>query len=92
MPLKLEKRENRLFLQNHFAFTLSNLVKYVMVDENDPILNAIFSAFKKATDSFYKNKRCHMTLEGLSSVCAKLEPASSENNEILGIGVLQNFT
>ena len=31
MPLKLEKRENRLFLQNHIAFTLSNLVKYVEV-------------------------------------------------------------
>ena len=33
-----------------------------------------------------------MTLEGLSSVCAKLEPASSENNEILKINVLQKFT
>ena len=33
-----------------------------------------------------------MTLEGLSSVCAKLEPASSKNNEILEINVLQNFT
>ena len=31
MPLKLEKRENRLFLQNDFAFTFLNLVKYVMV-------------------------------------------------------------
>ena len=31
MPLKLEKRENRLFLQNHFALTLSNHVKYVVV-------------------------------------------------------------
>ena len=31
MPLKLEKRENRLFLQNHIDFTLSNLVNYVMV-------------------------------------------------------------
>ena len=31
MPLKLEKRENRLFLQNHIAFTLSNPLKYVMV-------------------------------------------------------------
>ena len=29
--VKLEKRENRLFLQNYMAFTLSNLVKYVMV-------------------------------------------------------------
>ena len=31
MPLKLETRENRLFLQNHFSFTLSGFVKYVMV-------------------------------------------------------------
>ena len=31
MTLKLQKRENRLFLQNHFAFTLSTLVTYVMV-------------------------------------------------------------
>ena len=31
MPLKLEKRENRLFLQIRFEFTLSNLDKYVMV-------------------------------------------------------------
>ena len=30
-----------------------------------------------------------MTLEGLSSVCAKLEPASSKHNEILEINVLQ---
>ena len=33
-----------------------------------------------------------MTLEGLSSVCAKLEPADSNNNEILEINVLQKFT
>ena len=33
-----------------------------------------------------------MTLEELSSVCAKLEPASSKNNEILEINVLQKFT
>ena len=31
MPLKPEKRENQPFLQNHFAFALSNLVEYVMV-------------------------------------------------------------
>ena len=49
--------------------------------ENDFILNATFSVFTKTTDTFNKNKRCHMTLELLSSVCAKLEPASSENNE-----------
>ena len=28
--IKLEEGENRLFLQSHFAFILSNLVKYVM--------------------------------------------------------------
>ena len=33
-----------------------------------------------------------MTLEGLTSVCAKLEPASSKNNELLEINVLQKFT
>ena len=33
-----------------------------------------------------------MTLEGLRSVCAKLEPASSKNNEILKMNVLQKFT
>ena len=33
-----------------------------------------------------------MTLEGLSSVCAKLELASSKNNEILAINALQKFT
>ena len=33
-----------------------------------------------------------MILEGLSSVCAKLEPTSSQNNETLEINVLQKFT
>ena len=33
-----------------------------------------------------------MTLEGLSSACAELDPASSKNNEILQINVLQKFT
>ena len=33
-----------------------------------------------------------MTLEGLSSVCAKLELANSKNNEILAIKVMQKFT
>ena len=32
-----------------------------------------------------------MTQEGLSSVCAKLEPASSKNKEILEINVLPKF-
>ena len=92
MPLKLEKRENRQFLQNYFAFTLSTLVKYVTVLWKRLFWTLNFSAFTKTTDSFNKNKWCHMTLEGLSSVCAKLEPASSKNNEILEINVLQKFT
>ena len=60
--------------------------------ENDSILNATFSAFTKTTDTFNKNKQLHMTLEGLSNVCAKLEPASSKNNEIFEINVLPKFT
>ena len=40
----------------------------------------------------YKYNQCDTTLGGLSSVCAKLEPASSQNNEILEINVLQKFT
>ena len=50
-----------------------------------------FLALTKTTDTFNKNKRCHMTLEGLSSVCAKLEPSISENNKILEISVLQIY-
>ena len=60
--------------------------------ENDFILNVTFSAFEKATDSFNKSKRCYLALEGLSSICAKLEPASSESNEKLEINFLQKFT
>ena len=33
-----------------------------------------------------------MNLKGLSSVCAKLEPAGSKVNEILEINVPQKFT
>ena len=33
-----------------------------------------------------------MTLEELSSICDKLEPANSKNNEILDINVMQKFT
>ena len=36
-----------------------------------------------------KYNQCHTTLIGLSSVCAKVEPASSTNNEILEINVLE---
>ena len=49
--------------------------------ENDSILNGTFSVFTKIIDIFNKHIRRHMTLEGLSSVCAKLEPASFKNNE-----------
>ena len=40
----------------------------------------------------YKRDQCHTTLGGLSSVCAKLEPASSKDNEMFEINVLQKFT
>ena len=40
----------------------------------------------------YKYNQFHTTLEGLSTVCAKLEPAGSKNDEILEINVLQKFT
>ena len=39
----------------------------------------------------YKYNQCHTTLKGMSSVCAKLEPASSKSNETLEISVLQKF-
>ena len=67
-----------MFLQNHFAFTLSTLVKYVMALRKRLYFERyIFLAFTKTTDTFNKNKACHMNLEGLSSVCAKLEPKIS---------------
>ena len=40
----------------------------------------------------YKYNQCHITLGGLSSVCVKIDPASSKNNEILQQNVLQKFT
>ena len=40
----------------------------------------------------YKYNQCHTTLEGLSSVCEKLQPASSNNNERLKINAQQKFT
>ena len=59
--------------------------------ENHSILNASFFGIYK--NNRHKNKQCHMTFEGLSSVCANLEPAgSTENNEILAMNVLQKFT
>ena len=84
MPLKLEKLKNRPFLRSHFAFTLSTLVKNVKVYENDSVLSTTFFGIY-TTDTFSKHKRCHMSLKGLSSGCAKLD-------EILEINVLQKFT
>ena len=71
---RVEQRlcQNRLFLQNHSSFTLSTLSNMLWFYQNDPILNATFSAFTKPTDTFNKNEQCYMTLEGLSSVCAKI--------------------
>ena len=60
--------------------------------ENDSIQNASFFGIYKDNSTLNKNKQCHMTLEGLSSVCAKLEPASSKSSEILEINVLQKLT
>ena len=40
----------------------------------------------------HKYNQCQRTMGGLSSVCARLEPASSRNNEILEINALQKFT
>ena len=51
-----------------------------------------FSSFTTETHAFDKNKQCHMTLEGLSGVCPKLEPGNPKYNEILEVNVLQKFT
>ena len=40
----------------------------------------------------YKYDQFYTPLGGLSSACAKLEPTSSKNNEMLEINVLQTFT
>ena len=92
MPLKLEKLESRLFYKIILPLqyrTLSNMLGFY---ENDSILNATFFGFYKDSRHIEQNKRCHMTLQGLSNVYAKLEPASSKNNEILETNVLQKFT
>ena len=61
--------------------------------ENDSFPSAtFFSIYKNTADTFNKSKRYHMTSDGLSSVCAKLEPTSYKNIEILEINVLQKFT
>ena len=68
--------------------TLSNMLWFY---ENGSILNATFLGIYKTTDTFDKDERCHTTLKGLSSVCAKLELPSSKNNDKLEIKVLQNL-
>ena len=57
---------------------------------NDSILRA--AIFLALAGMPYKYTQCHTTLGELSSVRAKLEPASSKNNEILEINILQKFT
>ena len=94
MPLKLEKRKNRLFYKIILPLHYQTLPIMLWFYENDSVLNATFFGIYKFTfkDTFNNNKQCHITLEGLNSVCAKLEPASSKNNEILKINVLQKST
>ena len=92
MPLKLEKRKNDCFYKIILPLHYQTLSSMLWLYENDSILNATFLAFTKITDTFNKNKRCHVTLHGLNSVCAKLELASCKRNEILAISVLQKFT
>ena len=70
--------------------TLSNMLWFY---ENDFLLNvAFFGIYEENRHIFKKMKRCFLPLEQLSIVCAKLEPASSKNNEILEVNVLQTFT
>ena len=90
MPSKLEKREKvcfyKIILPLHYQ-TLSDMLWFY---ENDSISERyIFRHVRRQYLTFNKNKRYHMTLEGLS---AKLEPASCKNNKILKINALQKFT
>ena len=52
-----EKRENRLFLQNHLPLHYQPVSNILWFYEDDSILSATFSAFTRTTDTFYKNKR-----------------------------------
>ena len=95
--IKIRKRENRLFLQNHLPlhYQTPGIKPYQICYgfmKTTIFWTLRFSAFTKTTDTINKNKQCHMTLGGLSSVCAKLEPPSFKNSEILKINVLQRFT
>ena len=90
--IKTRQARKSTVFTNHFAFTLSNLVKCYGFMKTTLFWTLHFSAFTKTTDTINKNKRCHMTFEVLSSICAKLEPVSSKNNEMLEINILQKFT
>ena len=90
----MPKTQKLTALQNHFASLhyqpLSNMLWFY---ENGSILSATFFwHLQRLQTHLTKNKLCHMILEGLSSVCAKLEPASSKGKEILKINVLHKFT
>ena len=65
------------------------MVVMLWLHRNDSILRAAILALVGIP---YQYNQCHTTLGGLSSVCAKLEPVSSENNKILEINVRQKFT
>ena len=54
---------------------------------NDSIPQNPFSSFEKSIDPLNKNDLCHRTWRRFSSVCNKLEPASSKINERLEINV-----
>ena len=86
MPLKLVKQQNSTVFYNIILYlhyqTVPNTSWFY---ENHSILSATFLGIYK------DNSRCHMSLEGLRSVCAKLAPTSYKNNEILEINVLQKF-
>ena len=54
---------------------------------NDSILRT--ATFWHLQAYLYKYDQFHTILGGLSSVCAKFEPTTSKNNEMLEINVLQ---
>ena len=56
---------------------------------NDSTMRA--TIFLALAGMLYKYNQCHIILEMLSSACAKLEPASSKNNETLEINIQQKF-
>ena len=72
----------------------SNLAQTLLNPSKNCMALVIFVPYacKCQTAIFNKNKRYHINFEGLGSVRAKLEPASSKDNEMLKINVLQKFT